>query len=397
MMDMRKLRVEELKSGMVFDKAVYIDMNNILVPPMVPLKEEDINRLVKWGIEEVETAGIIVKHGDEPDSKKDSLTEKVHKLTEMMDGEKESEAEVELSSKDTEDIFDEMVTMVDDIFEKTRNGVGYEKERIIELIGRLIEKIKEDKNKALETAAMERGGKYIYTLAARVSILAIVTGISMDYAKHRLIPLGVGAMLHDIGMVRVPNYITEKKSELSPDEYNRIKTHPIYGYRIITKELELTNEIATIALQHHEAFDGSGYPRKSKGSSISEYAKIVSICDVFAAMTRKRSYRDEHLSYSAMKTIVSESNRKFDPKVVKAFLSNMAIYPVGSIVQLNNNMIGRVISANPELPLRPKITLLLDESGKKLPEELILDLQEKSDVFITKPLSKSSLNQTLDE
>ena len=128
-------------------------------------------------------------------------------------------------------------------------------------------------------------------------------------------------------MVRVPSYITEKKDSLSEEEYNRIKTHPIYGYRIITKELELTNEIATIALQHHESYDGTGYPRKSKSESISEFAKIVSICDVYAAMTRKRSYRDEHLSYNAMKNVLSESNRKFDPSVVKAFLSNMAIHP----------------------------------------------------------------------
>jgi HD-GYP domain-containing protein (c-di-GMP phosphodiesterase class II) len=397
-MDMKKIRVEELKPGMVFDKAVYIDMNNILAPPMVPLKKEDIDRLVKWGIEEVETAGVMVKHGDEPDSKRDTITEQVHRLTEMMEGGgEEHEEEVEPSSLAAKDIFDDMVSMVEDIFEKIRNGVGYEKERIIELVGRLIEKIREDKNKALEIAAIEHGGKYIYTLAARVSILAIVTGLSLDYGKHRLIPLGVGALLHDIGMVRVPNYITEKRSELTPDEYNRIKTHPIYGYRIISRELELTNEIATIALQHHEAFDGSGYPRKSKGGGISEFAKIVSICDVFAAMTRKRSYRDEHMSYNAMKTIVSESNRKFDPKIVKAFLANMAIYPVGSIVQLNNNMIGRVASANPDLPLRPKVSVLLDESGNKISEERILDLQERADIFITKPLSKSSLKQTPDE
>jgi HD-GYP domain-containing protein (c-di-GMP phosphodiesterase class II) len=396
-MEMKKIRVEELKPGMVFDKAVYIDMNNILVAPMVPLKEEDINRLVKWGIEEVETTGDIVKHGEEVVSKRDSLKERVHRLTEMMEGGEQTE--VKEAPQDIEAIYDEMVSTVEDIFQKIRNGVGYEKQKIIDLIDRLIDSVKEDKNRALDVVAAEHEGKYMYTLAASVTILAVVTGISMDYGKHRLIPLGVGALLHDIGMVRVPNYIIEKTTELTPDEYNRIKTHPIYGYRIITKELELTNEIATIALQHHETYDGTGYPRKSKGNAISEFAKIVSICDVFAAMTRKRSYRDEHLSYNAMKTILSESNRKFDPKVVKAFLSNLAIYPVGSIVQLNNNIIGRVVSANPELPLRPKIRILIDEFGDKASDagDTILDLQERTDIFIMKPLSKSSLKQDFDE
>jgi HD-GYP domain-containing protein (c-di-GMP phosphodiesterase class II) len=394
-MEKRKIRVEELKPGMVFDKAVYIDMNNILVAPMVPLKDEDINRLVKWGIEEVETSGVILKQGEEPSARNESLKEKIHKLTEMMEvgGEETPKA----SEQSMESLFDEMVLMIEDIFEKIRNGVGYEKDRILDTIDRLIEKVKEDKNRALETAAAEHEGKYIYTLAASVTILAVVTGISLDYGKHRLIPLGAGALLHDIGMVRVPSYITEKNTKLSPDEYNRIKTHTIYGYRIITKELQLTNEIATIALQHHESHDGTGYPRKSRGDAISEFAKIVSICDVFAAMTRKRSYRDEHLSYNAMKTILSESNRKFDPRIVKAFLSNMAIYPVGSIVQLNNNVIGRVASANPELPLRPRISVLVDELGNRVKEERTLDLQEKTEIYIMKPLSKSYLKQLFDE
>lgn len=395
-MEMRKIRVDELKPGMVFDKAVYIDMNNILVAPMVPLKKEDIDRLVKWGIEEVETAGVMIKQEEEPSSKRESLKDKVSKLTEMMESGSEDEEGV-LFPGSIEDLFDELVSMIEDVFEKIRNGVGYDKEMIIDVIDRLIEKVKEDKNKALTVAAAEQEGKYIYALAASVSILAVVTGISLEYGKHRLIPLGVGALLHDIGMVRIPSYIIEKKGTLSDDEYNRIKTHPIYGYRIITKELELTNEIATIALQHHEAYDGTGYPRKSKGEGISEFAKIVSICDVYAAMTRKRSYRDEHLSYNAMKNVLSESNRMFDPNIVKAFLSNMAIHPIGSIVQLNNNVIGMVVSANPELPLRPRIEVLVDEFGDRIKGEKFLDLQELADLYITKPLSKAYLKQKFNE
>ena len=395
-MEMRKIRVDELKPGMVFDNSVYIDMNNILVAPMVPLKKEDIDRLVKWGIEEVETAGVMVKQEEQPSSERESLKDKVSKLTEMMEGDSEDEESV-LFPGSIEDLYEELVSMVENVFEKVRNGVGYDKEKIIDVIDRLIEKVKEDKNKALAIAAAEHEGNYIYTLAASVAILAVVTGISLEYGKHRLIPLGVGALLHDLGMVRVPSYITEKKGSLSEEEYNRIKTHPIYGYRIITKEIELTNEIATIALQHHEAYDGTGYPRRSKGEGISAFAKVVSICDVYAAMTRKRSYRDEHLSYNAMKNVLSESNRKFDPNIVKAFLSNMAIHPVGSIVQLNNNVIGRVVSANPELPLRPRIEVLFDEFGDNIKGKQSLDLQELTGLYIIKPLSKDYIKHKMDE
>jgi HD-GYP domain-containing protein (c-di-GMP phosphodiesterase class II) len=394
MMEMRKIRVEELKPGMVFDKAVYIDMNNILVPAMVPMKEEDLSRLINWGIEEIQTAGVVVKRGGEEAPKRSSIKEKVKELTELMEVEKGAE---ELDLKSIEELYDELVAMVEDIFDKIRNGVGYDKKKITDAIDQLVDLVRKNKNKALEICAAEHDGKYIFTLSATVTILAIVTGLSLRYPKPRLIPLGVGALLHDVGMVRVPSYITDKTGALTPDEYNRVKTHPIYGYRIITKELELTNEIATIALQHHEAHDGNGYPRKSKGEDISEFAKIVGICDVYAAMTRKRSYRDEELSYNAMKTILSESNRKFDPQIVKVFLSDMAIHPVGSIVQLNNNIVGRVVSANPELPLRPKIAILIDEFGDKLQDEKVIDLQERTKLFITKPLSKDYIKKILSE
>jgi HD-GYP domain-containing protein (c-di-GMP phosphodiesterase class II) len=393
-MEMRKIRVEELKPGMVFDKAVYIDMNNILVPAMVPMKEEDLSRLINWGIEEIQTAGVVVKRGGEEAPKRSSIKEKVKELTELMEVEKGAE---ELDLKSIEELYDELVAMVEDIFDKIRNGVGYDKKKITDAIDQLVDLVRKNKNKALEICAAEHDGKYIFTLSATVTILAIVTGLSLRYPKPRLIPLGVGALLHDVGMVRVPSYITDKTGALTPDEYNRVKTHPIYGYRIITKELELTNEIATIALQHHEAHDGNGYPRKSKGEDISEFAKIVGICDVYAAMTRKRSYRDEELSYNAMKTILSESNRKFDPQIVKVFLSDMAIHPVGSIVQLNNNIVGRVVSANPELPLRPKIAILIDEFGDKLQDEKVIDLQERTKLFITKPLSKDYIKKILSE
>jgi len=390
-MEMKKLRVDELKAGMVFDKAVYIDMNNILLAPMVPLKEEDIQRLIKWGIEEVETAGEVIKRV-EPE-KKLSIKDEVTKLTKLA----ESGKGIEGGEASMTDFCSRILHLTEDVFDKVRNAAGYEKEKIFDAVSVMIDVVRKDKNGALDELTKEREGRYLHILGASVAVLSAVIGIDIGYGKHRLIPLCTGALLHDIGMVRVPTYITDKKGKLTAEEYNRIKTHPIYGYRIITKELDLGEEVAAIVLQHHEAYDGSGYPRKLKGDAISVFAKIVSICDVFVAMTRKRSYRDEHLSYQAMKTILGGAKRKYDPEIVKVFLSNLAIYPVGSIVQLNNNAIGRVISANPALPLRPKITIMVDEFGDKVRDGIEIDLQQTGSLFIKKPLSKFILKQILNE
>ena len=383
-MAMKKVRVEELKPGMVFDKAVYIDKSNILVAPMVPLKDEDVNRLRKWGIQEVETAGVVIEQRKVEKPKRLSMQEELKKLTEMVE---RGNVSTVLEEEEQLDVYQRTLKLIDDIFENVRNGVGYESNKILEAVDELIVEVSTNKNKAIHNAAGEQEGKYLHTLGLSVAALSTVTGISLGFGRDKLLTLVSGALLHDIGMVRVPVYITEKKDSLTPDEYNRIKTHTIYGYRIIVKELNLGSDIGAVALQHHEAFDGSGYPRKLKGEDISPFARIVSICDVFAAMIKKRSYRDEHLSYLAMKSILGRSSTKFDPELVKAFLSNMAIYPVGSLVQLNSGSIAKVISANSEIPLRPKVTIILDEFGRKMEQERTVDLQTASSLFITKPVS----------
>ncbi len=381
-MALKKYKVEDLKPGMVFDKAVYVDENNILAAPMVPIKEVDINRLIKWGIEEVETSGVVIKQSVEDQVKKRPAGD-------------DDRSEQDSSSIKT--VWDDSYRLVEDIFEKTRNGSVYDKDAIMNGIDDLLIEVSKDVSGALSEVTVAHKGKYLHNLGVNVSILAMATGFSLGYGKEKLTPLGVGALLHDVGMVRVPSYIIEKEGALTPDEYNRVKTHTVYGYRVVLNEIGMENEIADIVMQHHEMYDGSGYPRKLKGNDISVYARIVSVCDVFAAMIKKRSYREEHLSYHAMKNILGGSNRKYDPDIVKAFLSSMAIHPVGSVVELNNGVIAKVVSANPELPLRPKVTVLIDEFGVKPGTGIIIDLESEKSVFIKKPVAKVDLKQMLGE
>lgn len=394
-MTIRKFKVEQLKEGMMFDKAVSIDTNSILVAPFVPLKEEDINRLVRWRIEEVQTEGELIDKDFLKSIQKQSTEKTVSTGTTQM--RRERGGGLSSGKKSFSEVYTEAMNLVKDIFERMKAGGGFPKEKMINISELLLEEVKKDKNRALDQVAKEEQGNYLYSLGVNVAILSVVTGHSFGLDKEKLTALCMGALIHDIGMVRVPGSIIAKKGTLTPDEYNRIKTHPIYGYRIALKELNLGIEVARTVLEHHEAYDGNGYPRGLKGDEISLLAKIVSICDVFAAMTKRRSYRDEHLLYQAMKSIVSESSRKFAPEVVKVFLSNMAIYPVGSIVQLNNSVIGKVISANPKFPIRPKISILLDEFGDKVEGERVIDLQEESSLYITKPISKNSLKTMLNE
>jgi len=122
-------------------------------------------------------------------------------------------------------------------------------------------------------------------------------------------------------------------------------------------------------------------------------ARIAAVADAYEAMINIRPYRSSLIGYSAMKGILSDNGKHFDPQVLKAFLESVGIYPVGSILQLNNSSIGRVVANEKAVPLRPKIELLVDEYGVRVTEREIINLLEKKKLFIVKAIDPKTLNE----
>jgi HD-GYP domain-containing protein (c-di-GMP phosphodiesterase class II) len=164
---------------------------------------------------------------------------------------------------------------------------------------------------------------------------------------------------------------------------------------MICKELLYPEEVGVIALQHHERWDGEGYPRRLAGEAIDLGARIVSVADAFEAMVCEKPYRNSMIGYQAMKNLLSDNARRFDPEVLKAFIKTMGIYPIGSIVLLNTGAIARVIEGHSDAPLRPKIRILVDEFGNAFNNddgEIINLLQEKS-MFIARAIDPKELTR----
>lgn len=386
---MKKISVSMLKPGMKFSRAVYINQNNILAAANVPIKAEDLARLKRWGITEVETAGDIIS--EEP-VKTTELGTDIDEKKIMKEYE-----EYKHNSEKFKEIYNNAINVTTRVFEDIKNGKSLDIDRIKKLINQLIGEVTYNKNIFVTLTGMETDANFLYVHAVNVCILSLIIGNSLGYSITKLLELGIAALLHNIGMVRVPLNILEKEAELTPDEYNKIKTHTLHGYRILVKENKMSNVIGDVALQHHEQCDGQGYPRKITGEQISEYAKIVSIADVYVALTKKRAYRDEMISYEAMKNILSQSKNKFDPEILKKFLSIMSIYPIGSLVKLNNNSIGLVIAPNPNVPLRPIVKILIDEFGDKVKEDIFINLLKEKNIFISKAIDYKSLGISIDK
>ena len=154
-----------------------------------------------------------------------------------------------------------------------------------------------------------------------------------------------------------------------------------------------------MALQHHENYDGSGYPRGLKGQEIAEEARLVAIVDSFQAMMERKLYReDAKLPYEAMRELLSLSLSRYDPILLKSFLEVMSVYPVGSVVELNDKKIALVVSSTAGKPMRPCLLLLRDETGEKPSSLEFIHLFYSPQYYIVKALNPNEIGiQPLDE
>jgi len=366
---MKTIKTADLKDGMQFDKPVYVDGENVFVPPRIPIRQKDIDRLVRWEIPEVRTDGELIQAKSEASkaaAEKEALWEQ---------------------PKDKK-VLGEYTSILDEcgnIFAALSDGRDMEHEAVDALIARILELVRQSRSEVVQLVLMgEKSENKAVASAVNTTILSAIIGMGLKYTGHKLNQLATGALLHDVGMLKVPAEILSKKEKLNGDELNQIKTHPIHSYRVVSKTLKYPEDIGLIALQHHERWDGQGYPRRLKGDDISAMARIVTVADAYIAMVNERPYRNSVIGYNAMKTLLSDNGRHFDPKILKAFLESMGIYPIGSVVQLNNSSIGRVVETHMEAPLRPVLELIVDEYGNKIAERETLDLQTKKGLFIVK-------------
>ena len=233
---------------------------------------------------------------------------------------------------------------------------------------------------------------FLYAHSVNTSILATNVGIVHGYGRSELINLCVSSLVHDIGYLKLSKEVINKPAKLTREEYDLVKKHTIHGVELLNKIEGMPECASEVVHQHHERVDGSGYPDGKRGDEISDYAKIVAIAEVYEAITHPRPYRREKIiPYQAVKTIVQEERNSFEPALVKVFLNSVSPYPPGSFVLLNNGVIGRVISVNKTLPLRPVVETFFDEDGKPPETPSRIDLAKAPVIHIDKALDENDL------
>lgn len=241
--------------------------------------------------------------------------------------------------------------------------------------------------------------EYLYYHSVNVALLSMTIATELNYNEQQIRELCAGALLHDLGMLLVPPEIRFKTDALSSDEYFEIKKHPVIGLHLVASVQTLPTAVRYSISQSHEREDGTGYPYQLRGNKIHAFAKIIALADTYDALTSPRCYRNVVIPYRAIELLLGIVRQgKIDGKYVKALLTGLSLFPVGSIVELNDGSYAKVISANRNSLGKPTICVLTETDGSLLSanHRFEIDLARSTSLYVRRAHPTGTVHEDVD-
>lgn len=250
-----------------------------------------------------------------------------------------------------------------------------------QLAGEIVNHLMNEKHLLIPLSDLVLPSAHLFHHAVQVAVISVTIGIAKRYSTNQLLDLGTGALLVDIGMTQIPTSLWNKPGNLTEAERAIINTHTEKSFHILRRQLDLSLSSAYCALQHHERFDGSGYPYGLRGEDIHEYARIVALADTYTALTSSRSYRKRYTRKEAVEYIAGSGNTLFDYELVQLFLKHVAVYPIASVVKLHSGETAVVSETFPDTPLHPIVRVIQNPYGEAVhPYELDLRTELRASI-----------------
>lgn len=358
---MQKVSVTNIQPGMVVGKNIYSYDGLLLLTSGTVLTENFIERLKKVGI-----TSIYIRNN-------------------YLDG-------IKIPEVIREETRQKAVMLIQKSFNNLKSTARINIEQFHQAASCIVNEVISNRHAMVHLTDIRTYDNYTFSHSVNVCVLSAITGLQLGYNKHRLHSLVLGALLHDAGKTFVPLEILNKPGRLTEEEMSVMREHTKVGFEILRKQIDkIPLPAAHVALQHHEKYNGGGYPRGLNGDSIHEFAKIASIADVYDALTADRPYRNRLPAHEAYDLLIALSNVHFDPKILTVFLSNIALYPIGSFISLNTGEIGIVTNVLPKLPARPIVKVITDADCKIIDQPFEIDLTKKLTVFVSSVLSEKDI------
>jgi HD-GYP domain-containing protein (c-di-GMP phosphodiesterase class II) len=379
---MKSIALKDLKPKGFYTKPVWLDRGFILLAPEVQANPELANRLATWEFREVFT------DGDPVDNVVDTSIED--------GGEKEglivSEGATDRERLEAVRTFlVGYIEYVDNLYNRFVTNSELRYNDLVERMRQICELLAENRRFILRALSLVEAHKnYLISHAVNTSIISMLLGSTLKMPLPRLMELGASAVLHEIGMVKLPPNLFMTSRQLSPEERRRITAHTILGFNILKeKQVPLSVQLAT--LEHHERMNGSGYPRAMGGDQISLYAKIIMVACSYDAVTMARPFREGRESHEGILDLLRNEGKQYDDLIIRAMVLTLSIYPIGSLVMLTNGKKALVIDTNPENPRFP----IVQVTGATNPDGTEVKLRtSETTVRILRSLTKAEVAES---
>lgn len=271
-------------------------------------------------------------------------------------------------------VYGRALKVVDNIFHDVRLGKIPSSTEAVSVMGDMVKLMISDPDTLFALSMLKDYDNYTFTHSVNVSVISLAVGRACGLNEEQLRTLGLGALLHDLGKLKVDVGIITKPGRLTAAEFDEIKKHPGDGAALVVEMEGITPEVVDIVLGHHLRFDRSGYPDASQGKSMSSMIDMTAIADTYDALTTLRSYQRPQTPRHAAEKLRELSGTALHPDYVEKFIVSLGTYPVGTLVRLDSNEIGLVVKVEVHEREAVKLKILFDSNGTKLVTPPLVEL-----------------------
>lgn len=282
--------------------------------------------------------------------------------------------------------------VVTGVLDDVREGKEIELEKVDDAVQEMVDSIIRNKHALTSLGRVKDKDHYTYMHSVNVAILMISFCRTMKMSRDDIATYGSGALLHDVGKMKVSQDILNKPDKLTEAEFEEMKSHVVHSGTILKETEGVTQKVIDVATQHHERFDGTGYPRGLKEKEITPGGQMSSIVDVYDAITSDRCYHDGLEPMEALKKIFEWSKHHFNPKLVQFYIRSIGVYPVGTLVRLESDYLGVVVQPGEEDLMKPVVKVMYDVKSDWVvtPRTLDLSITPKNGIAADRIVSTES-------
>lgn len=339
---------------------------------------EDVARIRALGVPEV---SIDTERGLDPDAAPEAPAAAAASLADPPPPAVHTASKVAGTQERARTLHREANEIVRNLLADVRLGRQIEIEKVEPLVARIVDSIFTSADALLPLARLKQHDSY--TFQHSVSVCALMTAFArtLGLPRDTIREIAIGALLHDVGKARIPDEILNKLGKLTEAEFERMKSHVVQSKLILMATPGISPIALEVAAQHHERFDGSGYPNRLAGEAISLYGRMAAIVDVYDAITSERVYHKGMPPTEALRKLLEWSSNHFEPRLVQAFIRSVGIYPTGALVRLESKRLAVVQAQHADKPTLPRVKVIFHTAGHYLqPEDL--DLRRSQDRIV---------------